>query len=62
MVHIKILAFKQRFISFLYEEHKRKNQLDDFMKNITTYRSLKMHRIQMLGPDFIFVKMSHKGI
>lgn len=51
------LGFRQRFLSYLYRQNFEPEKRKAFLRNISYYRLLKMHKIQFLGPELILIRM-----
>uniref|UniRef100_A0A915E6R6 Uncharacterized protein n=3 Tax=Ditylenchus dipsaci TaxID=166011 RepID=A0A915E6R6_9BILA len=57
VTEIWLTGFRQRFLTFLFKEHCAKGQAQLFLRNISLYRSLKMHKLQMVGPELLLLRM-----
>ncbi|KAI1722528.1 de-etiolated protein 1 det1 domain-containing protein [Ditylenchus destructor] len=50
-------GFRQRFLTFVYKEHSRRNETVSFLRNIAFFKALKMNKIQLIGSDFLLIRM-----
>jgi hypothetical protein len=59
-----ILAFRQRFLAFLYKKHSANGTINQFLYEMDFYTQLKMQKIQFLGPELILIRMDlhRKGL
>ncbi|KAH7727590.1 DET1 protein [Aphelenchoides avenae] len=53
-------GFRQHFLTFVFNEYKRRGMAEAFLRNITQYRMLKMYRIQMVGPEILLIRLEHR--
>ncbi|KAI6218080.1 DET1-like protein [Aphelenchoides besseyi] len=50
-------GFRQRFLTYLYKTHKRAGSSQDYLRSIHYYKSLKLQRMQFLGPDILLIRL-----
>ncbi|CAD5205455.1 unnamed protein product [Bursaphelenchus okinawaensis] len=52
-----LMSFRQKFLTFLYDQHVRLGTSHEFLQYFQYYRTLRMSKFQFLGPETLLIRM-----